>query len=155
MRRLNFARPTLFPGINTCITTKREMGFPSANQFNFLMRFLQFSGCAAMAGFTGLIFWAYKQEYSESKARQEKWDVSKFELVPTKPINGVNNDFAWLRPMDLPKVKTPEVPFGPKTEREAKPTMELDLSGFKIDSEGYWSKPGPLWKVKQESSPKP
>lgn len=95
MRRFNYARPTLFHSANACVTAKREMGIPSANKFNFLMRFVDFSVCAYLVGFAGLMFWAYKQEESEKRSFEDIWDPTKYKYVERPPVNGVSDDVAW------------------------------------------------------------
>ncbi len=136
MRRLNFAnRSTLFtPAVYANVTAKREMGVPSAKEFNFLLRLVLFSGFTATAG---LIFGSYKiGRYVEQSSKKYKSTVDE---------NGV---------IHFPKLEMPEVPFGPKTEQEAQP-IKIDLTGFTIDSAGYWSRLGGLERSEEENSPKP
>ncbi len=141
------------------------------------MRFLKFSAYAYTVGFFGLILLAYAQVYNESKPRKERWDLSRFEgldfsrlemiLIPEVRVTASDG---LVRPFNLSDVKI-DVPFGPKTEQEAKQQAEkfakMDLRGFTLDSEGYWSRPAGHWDdslgcwVKrsdhsdQEKSPKP
>lgn len=119
MRRFNYTnRSTLFtPTIYANATAKREMGVPSAKEFNFLLRFVLFSGFTATAG---LIFGAYKigrylekssaktievtketPELETAKPNLEKWDMTGF-----RPVGGV----LW-RPID---------PNNPRDEHEAR-----------------------------------
>ncbi len=104
MRRFNYAnRSALFTSNNAYVTAKRELGIPSANEFNFVMRFVLFSGFTAAAG---LLFGEYKmdryiekssamqteakmpeitfgpntkQEAESGKPNLEKWDMTGFE----------------------------------------------------------------------------
>ncbi len=98
MRRFSCAnRSALFtPAIYANVTAKREMGVPSAKEFNLPLRLVLFSGFSATAG---LIFGAYKigryVEKSSSvegvpfgpkedsalktiKPNYEKWDLTGF-----------------------------------------------------------------------------
>src|SRR5687768_7175097 len=101
MRRFNYTnRTTLFtPDIYANATAKRKMGVPSAKEWNFLLRFVLFSGFTATAG---LLFGAYKigryvektsaktldvtKENPELEADNqfEKWDMTGF-----RPVGGI------------------------------------------------------------------
>jgi len=106
------------------------------------------------------------------KPRFEVWDMTGYEYNEKmgmwwKPLSSEQNEeidideHLQVTVIKFPEAKMPEVLYGPITEQEAMAKTEraammkkINLRGFKVDSEGYWSKPGGLFDFEEES-PKP